>query len=123
MKSQKSEREAAEALKNRTKETLLIQYDHLKRYATSLDFDAAPVKIRLENARRAAEAIEKLRFVQLACSISETLEERFDSIAAARNNVPRFARPSHTAAPTVDESSQECNNSSNTPSSSQVSTC
>lgn len=123
MKSQKPEREAAEALRKRTKENLLTQHDHLKRYATSLDFDAAPVKIRLENARKAAEAIDELRFAQLACSISETLEERFDSIAAARNKVPQFARSSRISAPTVVGSSQECNNSLTTPSSSQDSTC
>lgn len=117
MKSQKPEREAAEVTKNGTKHALLTQYDQLKQYATSIDFDAAPVKIRLEDARKAAEVVDELRFAQLARSISETLEKRFDSIAAARNKVPRFA------APTVAGFSQESSDPLTTPNSSQNSMC
>ncbi len=86
-KFQQPEREELEASRNRTKQTLLSGYDQLKQYATSMDFDAAPVKIRLEDARKAAEAVDEVKFSRLARSISKTLEERFDSIVVARNKV------------------------------------
>lgn len=123
MKSQKPEREAAEAAKNRLKQVLLTQYGQLKQYATSIDFDAAPVKIRLEDARKAAEAADELRFLHLARSISGTLEERFDSIAAARNKVPKFGRSIHVTAPTDAGSSRGSVDPLTTPSSSQNSMC
>ncbi len=123
MKSQKPEREDAEAARDCKKQTLLTQYDQLRHYATSIDFDAAPVKIRLEDARKAAEAVDGLKFMHLARSISETLEERFDSIAAARNNVPKFANSLHVPDPTVAGSSQESTDPMTMPSSSRDSMC
>lgn len=72
---------------------LLIQYNHLKQYAISLNSDVAPVKIRLEQAREAAETIDESKFEKLAHGIFLTLEERYHLIAAAREDVPGFRTP------------------------------
>ncbi|KAF6233854.1 hypothetical protein HO173_008066 [Letharia columbiana] len=104
LKSQKFERDAAKAAKERAKQNLLDQYNQLKQYATSLDTDATPVKIRLEQAREAAEAIDETKFEKLAHGIFLTLEERYNKIAAARTNVPVFRAPVQSSKPT---SSQE----------------
>lgn len=93
LKSQKAERDAAKAAKERTKQFLLDQYNQVKQYATSLDSDAAPVRIRLEQAREAAEAIDEVKFEKLAHGIFLTLEERYNKIAAARKDVPGFRTP------------------------------
>ncbi|CAF9915666.1 MAG: hypothetical protein ALECFALPRED_010297 [Alectoria fallacina] len=93
LKSQRPELDAAIAAKDRAKQALLDQYNQLKQYATSLDSDVAPVKIRLEQAREAAEAIDETKFEKLAHGIFLTLEERYNSIAAAREEVPAFRTP------------------------------
>lgn len=119
MKSSKPERAAAEAAKTQTRQSLLAQYDQLKQYATSIDFDASPVRIRLEDARKAADAVNELKFVQLARSISETLDERFNRITAARNIAPKFSSSLPMVAPAESGSSQGPSDSSATQSSSQ----
>ena len=93
IKPQKFERGATKAAKERAKQALLDQYNQLKQYATSLDSDAAPVRIRLEQAREAAEAIEETKFEKLAHGIFLTLEERYNKIATARKDVPIFRTP------------------------------
>lgn len=99
LKTRKAERDAAKAAKERAKQVLLDQYNHLKQYATSLDSDATPVKIRLEQAREAAEAIDETKFEKLAHGIFLTLEERYNKIAAARKDVPGFRTPSPSPEP------------------------
>lgn len=106
--SRKPERDAAKAAGERAKQTLLDQHNQLKQYATSLDSDAAPVKIRLEQAREAAEAIDETQFEKLAHGIFLTLEERYNKIAAARKDVPIFRTPPSSPEP---ESSQELHSS------------
>ena len=59
----------------------------------SLNSDAAPVKIRLEQAREAAEAVDETKFEKLAHGVFLTLEERYNVIAAAREDVPGFRTP------------------------------
>ena len=95
----KPERDAALAAKERAKQSLLEQYDQLKQYATSIDSDAAPVKIRLKQAREAAEAIEETKFEKLAHGIFLTLEERYNKIITARKGVPAFRTPSPSPEP------------------------
>lgn len=107
MKSQKPERDAAKAAKERARQALLDQYNQLKQYATSLHPDAAPVKIRLEQARKAVEAIDEAKFETLAHGIFLTLEEQYDKIVAARKDVPGFS-PCDSSEP---ESSQESSHS------------
>ena len=94
IKSQKPERDAAKAAREQAKQILLNRYNQLEQYATSLDSDAAPVKIRLERARAAVEAVEEIKFERLAHGILSTLEERYDKIATARKNLPVFRTPS-----------------------------
>lgn len=88
---------------------MLGQYRQLKEYATSLDANAAPVKIRLEQAREAAEAIEEANFEKLAHGIFLTLEERYNKIAAARKDVPGFRTP--TPSPEPESSEESCSSS------------
>ena len=95
----KPERDAAKAAKERAEQLLLGQYNQLKQYATSLNSDLAPVKIRLEKAREAAEAIDETKFEKLAHGICLTLEERYNTIAAARKDVPAFRTPSPSPSP------------------------
>ena len=104
IKSRKPERDAAKAAKERAKKALLDQYNQLKQYATSLDSDTAPVKIRLEQAREAAEAVDETKFEKLAHGIFLTLEERYTKIATARKDVLIFRTPRSSPEP---ESSQE----------------
>ena len=99
LRSRKPERDAAKAAKERAKQVLLDQYNRLKQYATSLDSDAAPVKIRLEQAREAVEAIDETQFEKLAHGIYLTLEERYNKITAARKDVPGFRTPSPSPEP------------------------
>ena len=89
LRSAKPERQAAET----ARQTLLTQYDHLKTYALAIDANASPVKIRLEDARKAVEAFDEVKFQDLAYDICVTLDERANLIAAARENVARFPRP------------------------------
>ena len=107
MKSQKAEREVAEAATENTKQSLLAQYDKLKQYATSIEIDAGLVKIRLEDAHKAAESAEKEKFEQLARDILVTLEERYNRITAARYNTPLFAKAASPVASDEPSSSQE----------------
>lgn len=93
LKSQRPERDTARAAKERAKQVLLDQYNQLKHYAMSLNSDAAPVKIRLEQAREAAEAVDETKFEKLAHGVFLTLEERYNVIAAAREDVPGFSTP------------------------------
>ena len=93
VKTRKAERDAEKAATERAKQALLDQYNQLKQYATSLDSDAAPVKIRLEQAREAAEAFEGAKFEKLAHGIFVTLEERYNKISAARKDIPVFRTP------------------------------
>lgn len=109
VRSRKPERDAAKAAKERAKQFLLGQYRQLKEYATSLDANAAPVKIRLEQAREAAEAIEEANFEKLAHGIFLTLEERYNKIAAARKDVPGFRTP--TPSPEPESSEESCSSS------------
>lgn len=118
IKSRKPERDAAKAAKERAKQALLDQYNQLKQYATSLDSDAAPVKIRLEQAGEAAEAVDETQFEKLAHGIFLTLEERYNNIAAARKDVPIFRTPPSSPEP---DSSQELESSIDSPSLSQQS--
>ena len=98
----KAEHQAAKAATERAKAFLLSQYNQLKQYATSLDSDAGPVRIRLEEARKAAEASDEGKFEKLAHSIFLTLEERYNNkIANARNDVPRFEAPVTTSEPSI----------------------
>ena len=100
-----AENQAAEAATQRAKLFLLGQYDQLKQYAISLDYDAAPVKIRLEEARQAAEVIDEAKFEKVAHGIFLTLEERYNKIANARNQVPRFETPATTPEPSASQES------------------
>ena len=118
--SKKPERDAAIAAKERAKQVLLDQYNHLKQYATSLDSDASPVKIRLEQAREAAEAIDEVKFEELAHGIVVTLDERYKKIANARGNLPVFRAPSLSPSPEI-VSSEESDSSSDSDSLSDVS--
>ena len=77
----------------------------------SLDSDATPVKIRLERAREAAEAVEETEFEKLAHGIFATLEERYSKIADARKDVPVFCTPLPSPEPM--SSSQESGTSMN----------
>ena len=61
----------------------------------SLHPDAAPVKIRLEQAREAVEAIDEAKFETLAYGIFLSLEEQYDRIIAARKDVPGFSPRDH----------------------------
>lgn len=109
MRSDRPERqaaEAAEAAKERIKQSLFAQYEQIKQYATSLDLDVAPVKIRLEDARKAMEASDEFKFDKLARSIMLTLEERHDKIAAARNDIQAHLRSTRPLTPNEPSSSQ-----------------
>ena len=108
VKSRKTERDAEKAAAERAKHALLDQYNQLKQYAKSIDPDAAPVKIRLEQARKAAEAMDEPEFEGLAHGIFATLEERYSKILAARRDVPVFRTPPSSPEST---SSQETNSS------------
>jgi len=107
MRSRKPERFAVQAAKEDTKQLLLTQYDKLKQYATSIELDTASVKIRLDNAREAAEVADRSKFEQLAHGIFVTLEERYDRIAAARKGISLFANGVSAATPVEAMSSQE----------------
>ena len=120
LKSQKSQRQEAEAAKEHAKQSLLAQYDQLKQYATSIDLDAASVKIRLNNAREAAEASNASKFEQLAHHILETLDERYNRIVAARQNIPTFAKIAIPMAPTPSPPSPESSDSLDSQCSSQA---
>ena len=87
----KPERQAAETAKEASKQALLKQYDHLETYATSIDPSAAAVKIRLKDAREAAEAVDDLKFGSLGHDIMTTLEEQYTRISTARKCLPEFA--------------------------------
>ncbi len=123
MRSRKPERSAVQAAKEDAKKLLLTQYDELKQYATSIELDAASVKIRLENAREAAEAADRSKFEQLAYGIFVTLEERYDRITAARKGISLFANGVSAVIPVELMSSQESKDSPESQgSSSQLST-
>ena len=92
VKSNKPEREAAEDARESSKKVFLTKYEQLKSYATSIDLNA--VKIRLNDAHKAAEAIDELKFESISCNIMTTLEERYDRIVTARACVPGFSRVS-----------------------------
>ena len=109
IKSRKAERDAEKAATERAKQALLDQYNRLKQYAISLDSDVAPVKIRLEQAREAAEAMDETEFEKLAHGILLTLEERYDKISAARKDLPVFRTP--PSSPESMSSSQESSSS------------
>ena len=93
------------------KQLLLGQYDQLKHYAISLNSDVAPVKIRLERAREAAEAFDEAKFEKLAHGIFLTLEERYNKIAAARKDVPGFRTPSPSPEPESESESMSSQDS------------
>lgn len=118
LRSRKPERDTVKAAKERTKQVLLGQYSQLRKYATSLDSDATPVKIRLEQAREAVEAVDETTFEKLAHGIFLTLEERYNKIAVARKDVPSFRTPSPSPEPM---SSQDSCSSSDSQSLSQLS--
>lgn len=120
MKSQKPERQVAEAARNRARQALLTQYDQLKQYAISMDHDAAPVRFRLEDARQTAEALDESKFENLAHDIIITLEERFDKIATARNSVQKFTNRPRILTPPP-PTSQDLIDPLTSPSSSQLS--
>ena len=61
---------------------LLLKYNALKDYATSID--AVLVSIRLEWAGKAAKEGDEKRFAELAQSILGSLEERFAKTEIAR---------------------------------------
>ena len=71
---------------------MLATYRELQTYATKLDPEAMPVKIRLEQARQAAVEGDERKFSTLAFSIWETLEERIQQISAARAQLPAFIK-------------------------------
>lgn len=73
------------------RESLLSQYALIKDYATSVESDAVSVKIRLEEARKAAEAIDERNFQLLIQDILMTLNDRFEKITAARTRLPCFS--------------------------------
>ena len=97
LRSGKSEREAAELAKTKMRNLLLKKYDRVKRYATAIESDATLVKIRLEDARKAAEAIDETKFRDVTRSIVSTLEERFQSITMAREDLSQIFGSEDTA--------------------------
>ncbi|CAF9934442.1 hypothetical protein IMSHALPRED_009721 [Imshaugia aleurites] len=103
LRYQKLEGDTAKAAK-RAQQILLEQYNQLKQFATALDPDAAPVKIRLEQARKAAQAIDEPQFEKLAHGIFLTLDERYSKIAAARKDLPTFG-PFRTPFPSSNNTS------------------
>lgn len=115
IKSSKPERLAAEAAAkaaiDQARQSLLTQYAQIKDYATSLDFDAAPVRFRLNDARIAAEAVNKPKFELLARGILLTLDEKFQKIISARQNILAGPGVNGLLEP---KSSQESARSSNT---------
>ena len=92
-------RQAAKAVKEALKQDLLTQHDLLEQYARSIDPNAASVKIRLENARKAAEASDSAAYQRLARDIFGTLEERCNEIAAARKKVTGLIGSSSPSSP------------------------
>ena len=83
---------AARIATDEARQSLLTQYAQLKDYATSFDFDAALVKIRLENAHNAVEALDKPKFESLAHSILTTLDEKLLKINTARERISNLLR-------------------------------
>lgn len=73
---------------------MLATYRELQTYATKLDPEAMPVKIRLEQARQAAVEGDEKKFSTLAFSIWDTLEEHIQQISAARAKLPAFIQHS-----------------------------
>lgn len=71
----------------RARAELLVHYRQLKQYAISFGVDATPVKIRLEDARKAAEDSEGPKFDKLAKGIWTTLEEHYRKIQTSRQDV------------------------------------
>ena len=82
----------AKAASDIKRKYLLDQLEKLKQYATSLDSEAAPVKIRLEDARKAAEAVHVNEFRRLVQDILSSLDERYKQIVAAHDNLPIFVK-------------------------------
>ena len=89
-RSEKPDLQIAQDAKDRARQSLVAQYDQLKQYALTIHPDAAPVKIRLEEARKAAEEVHETKFEKLAHGIFLTLEEHCNKIAIARKAVPHF---------------------------------
>ncbi|KAL6718483.1 hypothetical protein ACLMJK_004574 [Lecanora helva] len=89
MVSPKSARLAAKPQKAELgpmKQYLQSRYNKLEEFAKSIDTDAASVKIRLEDARKAVQELDGPKFEQLAQDILKTLEQRHDQIVTARHN-------------------------------------
>ena len=76
------------------KQSMLSAHELLTHYATSLDAEATPVKIRLACALKAAKKVNERKFKRLARSILETLEEQSKKIATARPELSNFAQGS-----------------------------
>ena len=104
LRSQKAE-------KDQMRQKLLAQYDQLKQYATAIDRDVASVKIRLENAHKAAEEGDGPQFTQLGQGVLVTLEERYNQIIATRKNIPTFAKATAEISPIEDIPSESSNDS------------
>ncbi|KAL9629680.1 MAG: hypothetical protein Q9164_006771 [Protoblastenia rupestris] len=77
--------------RERARLSLISTHDQITKYAVSLDRDLATVKIRLEDARKAAEAVDESRFEKLVNAIWLTLENQYDNVNAARLGVPKKA--------------------------------
>lgn len=58
--------------------------ERLKQYAISIDPDTTSVKIRLKDARNAAETLDETKFEKLVHGMWATLEDSFAKIDAAR---------------------------------------
>ena len=71
----------------RTRMTLLEKLSHLTTYAASFDHTKAAVKIRLAQAREAAEKGSAVDYEKLSSSILEKLEENYSVIEVARANM------------------------------------
>ncbi|KAK4696366.1 hypothetical protein P7C71_g1534, partial [Lecanoromycetidae sp. Uapishka_2] len=95
--STRFEREAAEiaakAAAEQARLALLSQYALIKDYAISIEPDAALVKIRLEDALNAAEAVDERNFQLLVQDILVTLDQTFKMITAARKRIPMLSEP------------------------------
>ena len=73
---------------------MLATHGELQTYATILDPEAMPVRIRLEQARLAAVEGDEKKFSTLAFSIWDTLEEHVQRVSAARAQLPAFIKHS-----------------------------
>ncbi|KAG8529958.1 uncharacterized protein KY384_005439 [Bacidia gigantensis] len=69
---------------HRARDDMLVSYEAMKAFAASLERGSAAVRIRLEEAREAAESLDQDKFESLARSVSSTLEELFAKTNGAR---------------------------------------